>query len=87
MHEDLLELLKEHNPEALLLEPRECFDPAIVAIDDGVAVYNGDLLIECMMAYDSCCYDDAADWVHYNTVGSLQGRPNEPIIRWLFDIE
>jgi hypothetical protein len=86
---DALSLL---NPDALLLEPREAFDKALVGMTKApedkwprktetlVAVYD---YFECITAHLSCglpTWEAAVEWMEYNTVGAWVGE-NTPTFR------
>lgn len=78
--------------EALLLEPREFFDGALVGVTDKpcdhwprqggmtVAVYDSEKCIEAIMKWHECDYEDALDWFGYNTAGAWQGE-GTPLFR------
>ena len=86
-----LERLVELNPEALLFEPREVFDAALVGITDEpkdhwpraqptwVAVYDEDRCIQAVMHWLGCGYGEALDYYSYNTLGAWVGE-NTPTI-------
>ena len=83
---EILNQLQQHNPEALLLEPREVYDKALVGVtntpDDHwprtngiwVAVYDEELCLEAIMEWHECGYSDAADWLGHNTSGAWAGE-------------
>lgn len=83
--EEVLEKLETVNPEALLLEPREVYDPALVDVTDDpqdqwprpektwVAVYDEWECIDRIMAWMDCPEDEALDWFCFNTSGAWVG--------------
>lgn len=74
------------NPDALLFEPRDVYDPCIVAIGHRsvngpcVAVYDYERLLRAVQAHLSCDDEEAAEWVDYNMDGAWMGE-NTPRIR------
>lgn len=55
---------------------------AIIGVtEDNEIVYDYQLMIEHLIKYEDMGYDDAADWINYNTIRSIpyiQGR--KPVI-------
>lgn len=84
-YEEILEELELVNPDALLLEPRDHFDKAVVGITDKpddhwtrkggcvVAVYDYDLCIEALVA-QGLSLDEAQEWFSFNTSGAWAGE-------------
>ena len=78
--------ITELHPDALLLEPREYFDKALVGViafpeDDwprvepmNVAAYDVYLCIEAIEEWIGCTEEDATEWFHYNTAGAWGGE-------------
>jgi hypothetical protein len=91
--EQILEKLSNLNPEALLLEPREVYDPALVDVTDDpqdrwprkagvpVAVYDEGACIEAIMGWMDCDPPTATEWFDYNTSGAWMGE-GTPTFRW-----
>ena len=81
--------LEALNPDALLLEPREVYDSAVVGVTDSpdddwpreigvyVAIYDANKCIEAFMAWMNCDYEQAAEWFSFNTCGAWVG-PGTP---------
>lgn len=66
-------------PGALLMEPREVYDDAIVGMTfDGRAIYDTDHVIRCTMNADGMTFEDAVEWHSYNTFTAYQG-PKTPL--------
>ena len=63
---------------AILLEPREFHDKAIVGFNE-VVLYDYDLLIESFIN-QGLTYDEAIDWINYNTIRAGDYIPNFPKI-------
>jgi len=74
-------LIAESNEEALLLEPAETYDKAIIGLTCGaepVVVYDYDLLVLALVE-DGYTDEDAVEWIEYNILGSL-GQAGSPVI-------
>lgn len=77
------EILSMANPDALVLEPREHYDAALIGVDThGRLVYSRDKVIKSMVKIDGMDQDDAEEFYEYNMVRSLDYVPQEtrPII-------
>ena len=58
------------------------YDEAIVGVTtDGRVVYSYDLMAKQLMEEMNCSYEDAVDWIEYNTVRALDYMGDDaPII-------
>jgi hypothetical protein len=79
--EPLLDQLEE--AEALLLEPRDIYDAALIGITEGnfgqrVAVYEAGKCIEALMSAHEWDYEDAREWYDFNITGAYVG-PATPL--------
>lgn len=86
------DLIAQLSEEAMLLEPRDHFDEALVAVDASpqdhwprkggltVAVYNSELCVGAIQAWLGCDERDAVDYFDFNTSGSWVGE-GTPIFR------
>lgn len=73
------EKLDELIPGALLREPREVYDAAVIgATFDGRAIYVRDQVVEAAMEADGMEWEDAAEWHEFNTFCAYHG-PKTPI--------
>ena len=63
---------------SILLEPREYHDQAIIGFDK-VVLYDYDLLIESFIE-QGFTYDEAIDWISYNTIRTGEYIQNFPKI-------
>ena len=84
--QEVLARLDEVNPDALLLEPREVYDKALVDVTDDprdhwprtektwVAVYDEFECIDAIMLWLGCPEEDALDWFSFNTSGAWVGE-------------
>lgn len=72
----LMDLLEE--AEALLLEPRDTFDRALIGITEGlgqdVAVYDVAKCVAALMDMNGWDHDEALEWFDYNTVSAYVGE-------------
>ncbi len=86
MVKKLLKQLVRQNPEALLLEPRDIYDEALVDITDEpkdhwsrqekvcVAVYDEDKCVAAVMSWLNCDHIEAQEWLNFNTYGAWVGE-------------
>ena len=91
--EEILEALDKLNPQALLLEPRDVYNPALVGVTDDpkddwtresrvyVAVYDEVACIEAIMKWLDCDSATAEEWFGFNTSGGWAGE-GTPTFRW-----
>lgn len=80
-----LEIREELPEEALILgDMFMSYDNSIVGVTtDGRVVYDYDKMIEELMQDEEWSYEDAAEWISYNTIRSLPyGGPGAPIIMY-----
>lgn len=56
--------------DTVLLDP-EYLDGAIVAVKDHRAIYDYDLLVQAYQDNEDWTYEDAVEWVEYNTMNAL----------------
>lgn len=48
------------------------YDTALIGVsDDGRAVYNYELMIECLMNEEGWTDNEAVEWIDYNTIRAL----------------
>ena len=90
---EVLIQLQEKNPAALLLEPRDVYDKALVGVtatpkDDWpretgtlVAVYGVERCLEAIMESHECDDEEAREWFYYNTSGAWLGQ-GTPTFVW-----
>jgi hypothetical protein len=69
-------------PEDAIVFDNMSYDGSIVGVTtDGRVVYNYDMMVEELMQDENCSYEEAADWIDYNTIRSLPyAGENGPII-------
>ena len=83
--EDLTASLAEYNPDAILLEPREMYDHAILGYSmEGRAVYSYTQIISMLSEDDETSVEDAVDHFDYNIAGTFvpMDDPNKPIFMY-----
>jgi len=59
------------NSEAIILEPRECHNAAIIDydIERDVAIYSERLFLMSLIVCQEYSYQQAIEWYTYNTLG------------------
>lgn len=55
-------------------------DAFIGMSDDGRAVYSYDKMIEWLMYKENWTYEEAVEWIDYNTMRALPYYPHGPIV-------
>lgn len=66
-----LELRKELPEEALVFD-HFAYDDAIIGVSsDGRAVYDYEMMINDLVVNEEFTYEEAAEWIDYNTVRSI----------------
>jgi hypothetical protein len=66
--------------EGAILEP-EYLDEAIIGIShDDRAVYSYSKLVDAFMKHDGMTYEDAVEWISYNTIRSIPYMGDYPPI-------
>ena len=65
-------LIREQLPYDSIVFDNSSYDNSIVGVTlDGRVIYDYDLMIEEYMNDNDCSYEDAIDWIEYNTIRSL----------------
>lgn len=63
------------------------YDNAIIAVDEnGRVIYSYELMVKCLMNEDGMSYEEACEFIDYNTVRALPYFQNAPIIAYNTDI-
>ena len=90
MHLEVLKWMEENAPDALLLEPRDVYDVAIIGRtcepkdhwprDEPawVFIYDAELCIEAIQTWMDCDYDEAVTWFDFNVCGGWCSDPPHP---------
>lgn len=69
------------NDKTAILEPQECFNKAVVGIQDQRLVYSYKKIVLALVEYYNFSIDGAYSWIEYNTIRSLPYMgPYKPII-------
>jgi hypothetical protein len=81
-HEDLLDILMEENPDALLVDG---FKEALIGIsrnhfhhDNTLAVYDASVILDIIVAEDAVTYDEAMEYFEFTIQGAYVGK-NTPL--------
>ena len=76
--------LRAELPEDAIVFDNMSYDGSIVGVTtDGRVVYDYDKMVEELMEDEQCSYEEAADWIDYNTIRSLPyAGENGPIIMY-----
>ena len=74
--------LRDELPEDAIVFDNMSYDGSIVGVTtDGRVVYDYDMMVEELMEDEECSYEEAADWIDYNTIRALPyAGENGPII-------
>lgn len=82
-HEDIKQHLCEQGgaDDALVFESPS-YDNAFIGISsDGRAIYDYDLMVECLVAEDGMDMEEAMEFIDYNTIRALPyGGDKAPIV-------
>jgi len=95
--EEVISILEEKNPNAVLLEPRDQFNSALIGVapadedrwkerenEDIVAVYSEEKCVEALMDHAGMDYEMAQEYYDFNIEGSFMGT-GTPIFVSTFD--
>ena len=64
------------------------YDDAIVGVsDDCRVVYDYDLMVKCLMETDGMTYEEAAEFISYNTIRAAVYMEKGPIVMYRIDEE
>lgn len=76
--------LRAELPEDAIVFDNMSYDGSIVGVTtDGRVVYDYDKMVEELMEDEQCSYEEAADWIDYNTIRALPcAGENGPIIMY-----
>ena len=76
--------LRDELPEDAIVFDNMSYDSSIIGVTiDGKVVYDYNKMIEELMNDEEWCYEDAAEWIDYNTIRSLPyAGKNAPIIMY-----
>ena len=76
--------LRAELPEDAIVFDNMSYDGSIVGVTtDGRVVYDYDKMVEELMEDEGWSYEDAAEWIDYNTIRSIPyAGPGAPIIMY-----
>lgn len=75
------DLLVELGYEDSIVFENPDYDNAIIGTDDNSrVVYDYDKMVECLMEEDRMDYEEAVEFIEYNTIRALPYYPNGPIV-------
>lgn len=74
------EILNEHGFEGAIVFENPSYDSAIIGVShDDRVVYSFEKMVECLMEQDNMSYEDAVEFIEYNTIRAIpyagQGAP------------
>lgn len=74
--------IREQLPPDSIVLNNQSYDNAIIGVTfDGRVIYDFNLMVEELMIDDGCNYEDAVEWVEYNTIRALPYMGNKaPIV-------
>lgn len=79
--EDLKQMLVEHGYEETIVFENPDYSTAFIGISqDDRAVYDYEKMIQHLIEVDGMEYDEAVDFIEYNTIRSLPYVENSPIV-------
>ena len=80
------ELLNQFGHNDAIVFESPSYDEAIIGIDSNErVVYDFDKMAECLMKEDGMSYEDAIEFIEYNTIRALPYMPNSPIVMYGLD--
>ena len=76
--------LRAELPEDAIVFDNMSYDGSIVGVTtDGRVVYDYDKMVEELMQEEECSYEEAVEWIDYNTIRALPyAGENGPIIMY-----
>ena len=76
--------LREELPEDAMVFDNMSYDNAIIGTTtEGKVVYDFDKMVEELMRDEEWSYEEAVEWIEYNTIRALPyAGPNAPIIMY-----
>lgn len=69
---NVVEKLSELGYEDIELLTYPNYDDALIGVTtEGRAVYDYDMMVECLIRHDGFTHEDAVEWIEYNTLRAL----------------
>lgn len=80
---ELKKQLVDNGYEEILLFDNPSYVSAFIGVsDDGKAIYDFDLMVECLIKEDDIDASSAIEFIEYNTLRTLPYYENSPIIKY-----
>lgn len=78
------EILLENGYEGIMTFAGPDYENALIGVsDDNRAIYDFDLMVESLIDHDDMTYEEAIDWIDFNTIRSLPYAGSDaPIIMY-----
>ena len=78
------EILLDNGYEGIMTFGGPDYEDALIGVsEDNRAIYDYDLMIESLMDHDDMTYEEAIDWIDFNTIRSLPYAGSDaPIIMY-----
>lgn len=82
VNKGLRNYIAENYDEKLILFDSQSYDNSIIYVtdDNKHVVYSYERMIDELMTDNNWSYDDAIDWLEFNTIGSMKSGDYEPLI-------
>jgi hypothetical protein len=75
--------LRSELPEDAIVFDNMSYDGSIVGVTtDGRVVYDYDKMVEELMEDEQWSYEEAAEWIGFNTIGGIPHDEHAPIIMY-----
>lgn len=75
--------LTEWGYEDVVIFENPGFDDALIGVShDNRAIYDYDVMVDCLVNNDGFDYDDAVEFIEYNTIRALPYYPGAPIVMY-----
>lgn len=66
------ELLEDYGYEDVVIFSNYSYDDALIGVThDNRAVYDYDLMVEWLVSHEGFSYEDAIEWIEYNTLRAI----------------
>ena len=78
------EILIDNGYEGIMTFAGPDYEDALIGVsDDNRAIYDFDLMVESLVDHDDMTYEEAVEWIEYNTIRSLPyAGSSAPIIMY-----
>ena len=77
------DLLVEHGYEESVVFENPDFDEAIIGVDTyGRVIYDFDKMVDSLMQEGGMTWEDAVEFIEYNTIRALPYIPEHPIVMY-----